>query len=263
MLRKPGPVNMALLEETGLDLRPELREAAYQEKIDRQDIYKEIIKMLPGIGVLGSLNYDSNRLLYNNTWGELGVRATYNLVSLIEGPKAISAAKTAVEVAKARRLALGVAVLTQINLGVQEYQNALDDLASADELSRIQRDLSDAARGGGCRGAARIGPCPARTRRHGRRIRARARPGGCLYGAGEPLSRDRRRSGVSGCRYHRPEQAHGGGHCRHRALDAWQPAARAYGNIRCGETRYSGCHWRRQGRATGDGGDQTGGGGAA
>jgi hypothetical protein len=146
-LTRPPQVDTAMLEETGLNLRPELREAAYQEKIDRQDIYKEIIKMLPGVGVLGSLNYDSNKLLYNNTWGEVGVRATYNLVSLIEGPKAIEAAESAVDVAKARRLALGVAVLTQVNLGVQEYQSALDDLASAEEINQVQRGLSNAASG--------------------------------------------------------------------------------------------------------------------
>lgn len=147
MLAKPPSVDIAALEETSLNLRPELREAAYQEKIDRQDIYKEIIKMLPGVGVLGSLNYDSNKLLFNNTWGELGVRATYNLVSLIEGPKAIEAAQSAVDVAKARRLALAVAVLTQVNLGVQEYQNAIDDLNTAAELDTLQRDLSNATAG--------------------------------------------------------------------------------------------------------------------
>jgi outer membrane protein TolC len=144
-LKRPGAVDIAALEETSLNLRPELREAAYQEKIDRQDVNKEIIKMLPGIGVLGSLNYDSNKLLYNNTWGELGVRATYNLVSLIEGPKAIEAAEAAVEVAKARRIALAVAVLTQVNLGLQEYRNALDDLDTATELDRLQRQLSSIA----------------------------------------------------------------------------------------------------------------------
>ncbi len=146
-LSKPPAVDVAALEETSLNLRPELREAAYQEKIDRQDIYKEIIKMLPGVGVLGSLNYDSNKLLYNNTWGELGVRATYNLVSLIEGPKAIAAAQSAVEVAKARRLALGVAVLTQVNLSVQEYHNALDDLDIANQIDVLQRDLAEATKG--------------------------------------------------------------------------------------------------------------------
>jgi outer membrane protein TolC len=146
-LSPPRRIDLAALEETGLNLRPELRESAYQEKIDRQDIYKEIIKMMPGIGILGSLNYDSNNLLYKNTWSEFGVRATYNLVSLIEGPQAIKAAETSVEVSKARRRALAVAVLTQVNLGVQEYLGALEDLKSATEIDQVQRELSTVATG--------------------------------------------------------------------------------------------------------------------
>jgi outer membrane protein TolC len=146
-LTPPAHIDMAALEETGLNLRPELRESAYQEKIDRQDIYKEIIKMMPGIGILGSLNYDSNDLLYRNTWGEFGVRATYNLVSLIEGPQAIKAAEIAVDVSKVRRTALAVAVLTQVNLGMQEYLAALDDLKSASDLDDVQRELSRTASG--------------------------------------------------------------------------------------------------------------------
>ncbi len=144
---RPGTVDIVALEQLGLNLRPELREAAYQEKIDRQDVYKEMIKMMPGIGILGSLNYDSNRLLYNHTWGDIGIRATYNLVSLIEGPQAISAARTSVEVSKARRLALGVAVLTQVNLGYQEYLTALDELGSASEIESVQRELASTAAG--------------------------------------------------------------------------------------------------------------------
>jgi outer membrane protein TolC len=144
-LPRPRTNETPALEEMGLNLRPELREAAYQERIDRQDIYKEMIKMMPGIGILGSLNYDSNHLAYYNTWGEFGMRATYNLVSLIEGPRAIAAARSSVEVAKARRMALGVAVLTQVNLGYQEYLSALEDLASANELDHVQRELSNTA----------------------------------------------------------------------------------------------------------------------
>jgi outer membrane protein TolC len=146
-LTRPAHIDAEALEITGLNLRPEVREAAYQEKIDRQDVYKEIIKMMPGIGIIGSLNYDSNDLLYRNTWGDFGVRATYNLVSLIEGPQAIRAAKTAVEVSKVRRVALGVAVLTQVNLGIQEYLASLEDLGTANEINRLQQELSRDAAG--------------------------------------------------------------------------------------------------------------------
>lgn len=144
-LHRPTDVNMAALETTALDLRPELRESAYQEKIERQDIYKEIIKMMPGIGILGGLNYDSDHLLYNHVWADFGLRATWNLMGLIQGPQAIKAAQAAMDVSKARRLALGVAVLTQCNLGYQEYLSALDDLATATQVDSIERQIERAS----------------------------------------------------------------------------------------------------------------------
>jgi outer membrane protein TolC len=129
------------LEALGLAMRPELREEAYQEKIDQQDVYKEIVKMMPGVGVLGSLNYDSNKYLYNPNWAQLGVNATFNLVNLIEGPKAISAAKASVEVSRQRRLALSVAVLTQINLSYQEYLAAVEDLDIAKQINDVEQQI--------------------------------------------------------------------------------------------------------------------------
>jgi outer membrane protein TolC len=146
-VHRPNAVAPAALEQTGLNLRPELREAAYQEKIDRQDVYKEIIKMMPGVGFLAGINYDSDKLLYNHSWADVGVHATYNLVNLIEGPHAIAAAKTAVEVSKARRLALGVAVLTQINLGYQQFISAIDDLSIATQIDDVERQLAEVTAG--------------------------------------------------------------------------------------------------------------------
>ncbi|MGN6316042.1 TolC family protein [Trinickia sp.] len=129
------------LEALGLAMRPELREEAYQEKIDQQDVYKEIVKMMPGVGVLGSLNYDSNRYLYNPNWAQLGVNATFNLVNLIEGPKAISAAKASVEVSRQRRLALSVAVLTQVNLSYQQYLASVEDLDIAKQINDVEQQI--------------------------------------------------------------------------------------------------------------------------
>lgn len=133
------------LEALSLAMRPELREEAYQEKISRQDIYKEIIKMMPAIGILGSINFDSNKYLTNNTWGELGVRATVNLVGIIQGPQAIKTARASVDVAHARRLALSVAVLTQVNMSFQNYLNSLDNLEAAGRIQKVQQQIATAS----------------------------------------------------------------------------------------------------------------------
>ena len=146
-------VDTRTLEDLALALRPELRIEAYQERIDRQDVYKEILRMMPGIGVLAQGNYDSNKYLYNNTWGELGVRATFNLVNLINGPKAIAAARTGVEVDRLRRLALSVALLTQVNLSYQQYLNALDDLKTAQQIDAVGQQMERVTRNASAAGA--------------------------------------------------------------------------------------------------------------
>ena len=141
------------LENIALALRPELRIEAYQERIDRQDVYKEILRMMPGVGILAQANYDSNKYLFNNTWGELGVRATFNLVNLINGPKAIAAAETGVEVDRLRRLALSVALLTQVNLSYQQYLNALDDLKTAQQIAAVGVQMERVTRNASAAGA--------------------------------------------------------------------------------------------------------------
>jgi len=143
---RPAPVaENHKLEEIGLALRPELNIESYQQKIDRQDIYKEILKMLPGVGILTGLNYDSNNLLYRNIWGELGVRATFNLFNLVKGPRAIAVAQQEVALDEQRRLALSVAVLSQINLSIQEYANALDNYGTARRVDAVGQQIATVA----------------------------------------------------------------------------------------------------------------------
>jgi len=138
-------VDVRKLETLGLALRPELREEAYQEKIDRQNVYKEIVKMMPGVSLLASLNYDSNKYLWNDTWADAGVRVSYNLVNIIEGPQAIKAAEAGVDVAKVRRLALSVAVLTQVNLAYQQLERTREMLDTATAVDDVQQQISTLA----------------------------------------------------------------------------------------------------------------------
>ncbi len=138
-------INNHQLEDVGLALRPELRIEAYQQKIDQQDVYKEILKMMPGIGVISGFNYNSNNLLFNSTWGEIGIRATFNLFNMIQGPKAIAVAVDAVQLSNQRRVALSVAVLSQINLAVQEYANSLDSYKTAQDVDDVGQQISRVA----------------------------------------------------------------------------------------------------------------------
>jgi outer membrane protein TolC len=134
---EPTELDNHRLENIGLALRPELRIEAYQKKIDQQDVYKEILKMLPGVGMITGYNYNSNNLLFTNVWGQIGIRATFNLLNMIQGPRAIAVAKEAVELSEQRRIALSVAILSQINLSVQDYANSFDTYKTAKEVDKV------------------------------------------------------------------------------------------------------------------------------
>lgn len=129
------------LQNYGLVYRPELREEAYQERIDRQNINREIIRMFPSLSIIGSANYDSNDLLAFNRWEEVGLRATWNLLNVIQGPKAIETAKLQVEIDQQRRLALSAAILAQISISATQYHQAIDGYSTAQELSDIERKM--------------------------------------------------------------------------------------------------------------------------
>lgn len=139
----PGAMQATLeqLETVGLHYRPDLREEAYQARIDRLGVRKEMIRLLPGLSILGSTNYDSNSYLLNRTWAEAGVRATWNLVNLAAGPSTIDAAEAQVEVDLWRRRALSIAAIVQINVAWQQYRRALDGYDSAEAINDIEGKL--------------------------------------------------------------------------------------------------------------------------
>lgn len=129
------------LENLGLFYRPELREEMYQERINRNEVWKEMLKTMPGLTIPLSANFDSNSFLIHSMWLEAGARTTFNLVNLLSAPKIWKSAETQVEVAQTRRKALSVATLVQINISYQQYLKALDAYQSANDLSRVDEEI--------------------------------------------------------------------------------------------------------------------------
>ena len=129
------------LENLGLFYRGDLREEIYQERISRADVWKEMLKVLPGLTIPLGLNFDSNSFLVDNFWFEAGARTSINLLNLIAAPKIWKSAETQVEVARTRRKALSVAAVVQINVGYQQYLKALDSYKNARELNKVDASI--------------------------------------------------------------------------------------------------------------------------
>ncbi len=137
--------DMAALEKLALINRPELRQEDYQQHIDALEVRKAMLRMLPGIEFNAGYSYDSNKFLFNNSWGSASEAVTWNIFQLFSGPAAIRAAKTQLDVGKSRRLALSMAVVTQMHLAYQRYRLARKDFELESRISSVQDRLSSQA----------------------------------------------------------------------------------------------------------------------
>lgn len=130
-------VDQKILEETALVSRPELREQDYQVRINAAETRKALLRMLPGIEISAGGYYDSNSFLVNNSWAEVGVKATWNLFNLISGPAAHSTAKANEQVGELQRQAISLAIMAQLYVARANYNEALRQYKTSTEL----RDL--------------------------------------------------------------------------------------------------------------------------
>lgn len=132
------------LQTLGLFYRPDLREQVYQERIDQNGVYMEMVRMFPNLGLSGNLNYDTNKYYVHNFWAQVGARVAADLVSLLEGPQRIEAAETQVDIDELKRMALSVAAVVQINVSWQQYLQARDAYQDARSINEIEQRILQA-----------------------------------------------------------------------------------------------------------------------
>ncbi len=125
------------LDQAALTNRPELREEDYRKKITVLDGRKALLSFLPGIEFNLSANRDSNKFLLNNTWTEAGGLVSVNLLRAFAYPAAKQAQEASMKVGDTRRVAMTMAVLTQVRIAAQRYAEAQTDY----EISRQGADV--------------------------------------------------------------------------------------------------------------------------
>ncbi len=143
----PIPTDLEKLETTALQRRPELMEEWYRKRVTANDIKAAMVLALPGIQLdFLNVQYDSNRYLYNSSWTDSGVRLSWNLFRLASLPTLKRAHEAQNRTDDFRRMALGMAVLTQVRIGAQRYALARSDLKLAEESARVDNRLLNYAR---------------------------------------------------------------------------------------------------------------------
>ena len=129
------------LEHFALVNRPELRIGDYEARIAEAEAKKEILRLFPGIEFEAGVNYNSNSYLKNKNWADAGIGVTWNLMKLFVQPKAIRLAKDREELERLRRLAMTMAVTTQVNVSFLQMRQAAEAFEVADSLNQVDEGL--------------------------------------------------------------------------------------------------------------------------
>jgi len=137
----PVPTNFEMLETMALERRPEIMEEWYRKRVTENDIKAAKLLLWPNLSLDAGFHYDSNAYNYNANWVDAGLRLSWNILRLTQWPALKRAHKHQNETDDMRRMALSMAVLTQVRVGVQRYGLALAELEFAKESLRVDQQL--------------------------------------------------------------------------------------------------------------------------
>ncbi len=139
------------LERSALARRPELMESRYQNRISHAEGRAAMLGLLPGLRLNAGVHHDgSDYLLYNN-WNDYGATLSFNLFNLFKAPAVGRQVDAEKLIAQERRLAVTAAVLGQVHVARQGYEQARQQFSTASDylgvVTRIreQRRLMRAA----------------------------------------------------------------------------------------------------------------------
>ena len=141
-------VRLQDLQRTALLNRPELREEDYKKRMSLTEVDAAYVRLLPGVELKTGRDFNSNSFLHTDVWSIAAGFLTKNLMELATAERSINLAEADVKVADARRTALSMAVIAQVQIAVQRYGLAQDNLKVAGRLLGVDVELSSVAASG-------------------------------------------------------------------------------------------------------------------
>lgn len=126
---------------TALVNRPELRDIAYQRRINAHEAHAALVELLPGIQLYASGSTDSNSYLENEHWVSWGAKASWNLIKAFQYPAKRNVIQSQDQLLDTKALALTMAVMTQVHVSRIRYAYAARELTTAREYHDVQQRL--------------------------------------------------------------------------------------------------------------------------
>lgn len=129
------------LERYALEYRPELQESRYQERISQDEVKAVMLKMLPGIDLNAGYSRDDNKYLLNNDWISYGANVSWNLMSVFNARLNHKLAMTQIELAKEEKLALSMAVVSQVHLSLLDFEQAKKEYKLSEKYFGVAKEI--------------------------------------------------------------------------------------------------------------------------
>lgn len=139
-------VSLQQMEEAALLNRPELNESRYNERISLHETHKALARLLPGVELDFGAHYDSNSFLVNNSWRDAGIRASWNLLNLVNARTLRATAQAQYDLAHEQRLAANIAVLTQVHVAWIDFNSRQQQFKLVQELSGVEQRILEHTR---------------------------------------------------------------------------------------------------------------------
>lgn len=144
----PGEMKMSTeaMVSTALAHRSELREVAYQQRINAKDAEAAILEMLPGVSLDATPGWNSNRFLFNNNWVGWGAQASWNLIKVFSYPDRRAEVEAKDALLDTRALAVTMAIMTQVQVSRARLYHARREYRTAERFLDVQTRIVDQIR---------------------------------------------------------------------------------------------------------------------
>lgn len=138
----PRGKDIGKLEDMALLQRPELREEDFRKRISADEARKQVLSVLPNFTLGFGPQRTSNDYTYYKSWSQGSANVAWNLMRLASGPALKDVEQFQEKTDATRRMALSMAILTQVRVGAERYAMALEDLRLADQAAQVDTRLA-------------------------------------------------------------------------------------------------------------------------
>ena len=135
------PKDPSKLYEIAAANRPEMREIAYELRVNEREVDAAMLELLPNFNFYAGPNYDSNKFIQTNDWVSYGAKVSWNLMKLLAMPAVQKKIEAQDDLLEKRSLSVAMAIMTQIHVSLVRHDHLKKSYDTARQLAGVQHKI--------------------------------------------------------------------------------------------------------------------------